>query len=104
MKKIILFLIMTSIFAQAQMASDKFAHLFVGGAIYVGCFFVKSIGESMKYDMDYLNTTTCLIPVIVAGAGKELYDSTKDDHDAEFADFAYTMALPLTAGIVLYKW
>jgi len=106
MKKLLLSLIATAILAQGINAGeydDKAKHAMVGMLIYTGCFFVKGTGEALKYDMDYLTPTTCLIPVVVAGIGKEIYDSQHDGHTAEVMDAVATVAIPF--GIwTIYKW
>ena len=107
MKKLLLSLIAIMILAQssqADIAGDKAKHAMVGMLIYTGCFFVKGIGESMKYDMNFLTMRTCLVPVIVAGVGKEWYDSQHDGYTAEWEDVAATIAIPLTLDFVLYEW
>jgi len=83
---------------------DKAKHAFVGLGIYAGCFFIKGIGEGLKYDMDYLTARTCLIPVVVAGVGKEVYDSQHDGHTAEFMDVVATIAVPATLTFVIFEW
>jgi len=103
MKKILL-AIMLLTFTHAGVQSDKFQHAFVGVGIYGLCLITSGLIEDAGYDLHYDKAVMCLLPVAVAGAGKELYDSTKDNHNAEFADFAYTMAIPLSTSIILYKW
>ena len=85
-------------------ADDKFKHMYVGVGIYAGCLMTYGIVENMGYSIKYDKATICLAPVIIAGAGKEIWDSTKENHEAEFADFAYTIAVPLSMSVVLYKW
>ncbi len=105
MKKILIVLILTlGLNAENKVASDKASHLMVGTGIYVGCLLFKGGAEALHFDMSYLTSTTCLIPVIVAGVGKELYDANHEGHEAEFADLAYTVAVPLGMSIVLYEW
>ena len=95
MKKILLtVLLLTNLHAGVQ--TDKFAHAFVGLGIYTGCIMLKGIGESMDFNMDYLNEKTCLIPVVVAGVGKEIYDyQHPKHHTAEVMDTVATIAIPL---------
>ena len=106
MMKKILMMIVVFILSLTQLQavpSDKFQHAFVGVGIYAGCFLVKGIGESMHYDMDYLDAKTCLIPVVAAGVGKELWDSQHRNHTAEWQDAAATIAIPLGT-FVLVEW
>ncbi len=88
----------------AEVAGDKFAHAFVGTGIYVGCLMAKGAGEALNYDMSYLTEFTCLIPVAVAGIGKEIYDNNNEGHTAEWQDAAATMVIPLGMSVVIYKW
>jgi len=107
MKKMLASLITVAILSQGLNATGKrdgFSHAIVGLGIYVGCFMVKGVGETMKYDMDYLTPTTCLIPVVVAGVSKELYDSQHDGHTAEFMDVVATIAIPMSLTFVVYEW
>ena len=107
MKKIILImaLILSSmVHAEDIIPRDKFNHAFVGLGIYAGCFLVKGIGESLKYDMDYLTPRTCLIPVIVAGVGKEIYDANYENHTSEWQDAVATIAIPLAFDVIVYEW
>ena len=102
MKKIILMIIAT-LSLHSEIPNDKLTHAFAGMGIYVGCFFVKNIGESVNYDMGYLTIKTCLIPVVVAGVGKEIYDSQHDNHTADWQDAAATMVLPVATFVIL-EW
>jgi len=107
MKKLLFSLIAAATLAQtanAEIPRDKYSHAIAGLGIYVGCFMVKGVGESLKYDMDYLTSTTCLIPVIVAGVGKEIYDSQHDGHTAEVMDVIATIAIPAALTFVIYEW
>ena len=87
----------------ANAAKGDAEHLLAGAGIYGLCIIAGSIIEESGYD-NYLNSTTCLIPVAVIGAGKEIYDSTNDNRTSSWEDFAYTMAIPVGMSIVLYKW
>jgi len=52
--------------------------------------------------MDYLNEKTCLIPVVVAGVGKEIYDSQHPkNHTAEVMDSVSTVALPIAISFTI---
>ena len=86
----------------AEVQDDKFSHLMVGTGIYAGCLLIASIVENKGYDLPYSKAVLCLVPVGVVSLGKEVYD-TKNGN-AEFADFAYTMAVPLGMGFAVYKW
>ncbi len=102
MKKLLIILLLVS--SLNAIEKDKFAHAFVGVGIYGLCLVTGGIIEEMGYDSK-LNTTTCLIPVVVAGVGKELYDKQHPDkHTADWKDAAATMAIPLGMSVVLYKW
>ena len=106
MKKVILSLLMALTLTtniHADIGEDKFKHAFAGLSIYAGCFFVKGTGEALNYDMDYLTPATCLIPVVVAGVGKEIYDSQHDGHTAEFMDAVATVAIPFGT-YTLFSW
>ncbi|RUM72731.1 MAG: hypothetical protein DSZ08_00400 [Sulfurovum sp.] len=79
--------------------SDKFSHVYAGLGIYAGCFLIKGVGEALHFNMDYLNAKTCVIPVIAAGVGKEVYDSQHTQtHTPEILDAVSTIALPLAIG------
>ena len=89
-------LLTTTLQAGNGIKTDKFAHAFVGLGIYAGCFLIKGIGEAAHFNMDYLNEKTCLIPVVIAGVGKEIYDSQHPkNHTAELMDTIATGALPI---------
>ena len=97
MKNIFLILALTATMSNAKIQGDKFAHAFIGSAIYVGCLVVTNV----MYDDTEMGW--CLLAPIIAGAGKELYDSRHEGHTAEFADFAATVAIPATS-LIIYKW
>ena len=104
MKKLILaLLITTSMLFANPIPGDKAKHAFVGLSIYVGCFLVKGAIESAGYDT-WLGEKTCLIPVVVAGVGKEVYDSQHDNHTAEVMDVVATVAVPFTLNYVIFEW
>jgi len=69
------------------------AHAVVGLGIYVGCLLLDDVSDNITLD-----ETTCLIPVAIAGIGKEIYDKHGDPLDA-----AATMAIPLGMW-TLYEW
>lgn len=102
MKKLfIALMLITSINAKTN--DDKVSHALVGAGIYGLCLVTGGIIEKAGYD-NYLDSTTCLLPVAVAGIGKEIYDANHEGHNAEWEDFAYTMAIPVGMSIVLYEW
>ena len=81
-----------------EIPSDKLMHMLVGTGIYGVCLLAGEIYPK-------LNTTTCLIPVVVAGVGKELYDSKHPEtHTADYMDAVATIAIPVTGSIILYEW
>jgi len=76
--------------------TDKYIHAFVGLGIYTGCFLIKDIGEATHFNMDYLNEKTCLIPVVAAGVGKEVYDSQHPkNHTVDIMDTIATVGIPI---------
>ena len=102
MKKAVLVLILTLTLAYSKVQSDRAAHAFVGLGIYAACFFTKGLLDSMDYDTSYITPTTCLVPVIAAGAGKELYDKQHpENHTAEWGDFGATVAIPFGTWVIV---
>ena len=87
----------------ANIESDKFQHMFVGFGIYAVCLLTGNILDSLEYTHP-LDGATCLVPVFIAGAGKEWYDHGHEGHTAEFADFAYTVAIPVGLSFAIYEW
>ena len=102
MKKFILIAALMVSTLQANMGADKYKHAYVGIGIYAGCMLVDSILEGAGYDT-MLNEKTCLIPVAVAGIGKEIYDSQHANHTADAMDAVATVAIPFGA-VTLYTW
>lgn len=99
MKKLTLIILLSSMLF-ANIPDDKFKHMAAGVVVYFGCIVVGGV-----VDNPHINPQTCLIPVAVAGIGKELYDHQHpENHSVEFMDFGATMAIPLVGSIVLYKW
>jgi len=94
MKKLILIIALMSSL-NADLAGDKFKHAAAGFLIYGGCLIVA--------DMTHMNNPVgyCLIPVVAAGIGKELYDEK-----GELNDVLATVAVPaaLSTSFVLLKW
>lgn len=99
MKKLLLILALT-LSLNAGVAGDKFMHAGAGFVIYVGCLVATDVLHRSKE-----NVWMCLIPVAVAGVGKEVYDHNHpDNHTAEWQDAAATMLIPLAFTVTLYKW
>lgn len=91
--------------ANDYIAQDKQKHLIAGVAIYSTCIAGGYILKAMSYENNWLTPVNCLAPVIIAGAGKEIYDyNNPQNHTAEFADFAYTVAVPIMASFVITKF
>jgi len=91
MKKILIALCLV---ATLNAESKNYAtHAAVGLGIYLGCLLLDDVSDDITLDK-----TTCLIPVAIAGIGKEIYDKHGDA-----LDIAATMSIPL--GIwTFYKW
>jgi len=109
-KKNFLAILISLIFTQnIQANTDKEKHAIAGMAIYAGCMLGKVISENISGEdySSWLNYKTCLLPVYVAGIGKEVYDSTHSSkHSPEFADVVSTVAIPtaIAGSIVLYRF
>ena len=97
MTTVLAILILTSTLEAGNLiGKDKISHFIAGLGIYAGCYLIKSIGETANFNMSYLDETTCLVPVIVAGVGKEIYDSQYPaSHSTELMDVVATVAQPL---------
>jgi hypothetical protein len=66
---------------------DKQQHFLGGLIIYGSC-----ISTGYILNIKYLNKNTCLVPVILAGIGKEMYDLQHlDVHTPEFNDAMVTI-------------
>ncbi len=102
MKKYIFIALLMVSALNASIGADKYKHAYVGIGIYAGCMLVDSILEGAGYDT-MLNEKTCLIPVAVAGIGKEIYDSQHANHTSDAMDAVATMAIPFV-GVTLYSW
>lgn len=91
MKKILIALYLVT---TLNAGSNNYAvHAVAGLGIYLGCLLLDDVSDEITLDK-----TTCLIPVAIAGIGKEMYDSHGDA-----LDVAATMAIPL--GIwTFYEW
>lgn len=96
MKKILI-LVMCLIVSLNAMEKDKKQHMVAGLGIYVGCNILSTITDIG------LNHKTCLIPVVAAGVGKELYDRRHKGHTAELNDALATVAIPVISVVVL-EW
>lgn len=76
----------------ADVPKDKVLHAGVGLGIYIGCLVI------------YKDRTSCLIPVILAGVGKELYDyKHPENHTADVADALATISIPMGTWVI-YKF
>ena len=103
MKKLLITLLIVSSL-DAKIDSDTFTHVLTGVAIYAGCYIVKGAGESMHIDMSYLDEWTCLLPVVGAAVGKEVWDAYHRGHGTDPMDALATIAIPLTISFVVYEW
>jgi len=105
MKKILLALLFISSL-NAEKYDDKITHAMVGTMIYGVCIIGKGAIEAIAgHEVDFINYKTCLIPVVVAGVGKEIYDNQHPDtHTSEFLDAAATVAIPFALTYTIYKW
>ena len=104
MKKIILALLIVSSL-HAGKHDDKIAHAMAGTMIYGMCIIGKgALEDALGYEVKYLNYKTCVIPVIIAGVGKELYDANHDGHTSEFLDAVATVAIPIGVSYTIYEW
>jgi len=88
MKKLLL-VIATLSSLNADIASDKFKHLAAGFVIYGSCLIVADLTD-MPHPVEH-----CLVPVIAAGVGKEIYDNHADGHVSELNDILATVAVPV---------
>ena len=103
MKKMLLVILIISTVAQARQNGDKIAHALAGGIIYGVCVLTGGAMRQQGYDT-ILTKEFCLIPVIAAGIGKEIYDSQHpENHTADWKDAAATMVIPIGT-VVLYRW
>ena len=95
MKKILIALLFTT---TLNAGSETYAsHAAVGLGIYLGCLLLDDVSNDFTLD-----ETTCLIPVAIAGIGKEIYDSQNSNH-VDGLDIAATMIIPLGMW-TLYEW
>lgn len=102
MKKITIIALFLASSLQAGIEADKYKHAYVGIGIYVGCLAFDKVLESIGYNT-LLDAKTCLVPVVAAGIGKEVYDSQHENHTAEVMDTVATVAIPFGA-VTLYEW
>jgi len=102
MKKLLLITLLFITGLQAGIGADKYKHAYAGIGIYAGCMLLDTVLELAGHDT-ILNKKTCLIPVVAAGIGKEIYDSTQVNHTADIMDTVATVAIPF-GSVVIYKW
>ena len=88
----------------AEIALDKKLHAGVGTLLYFGCTATFAVFEHNGYSLNYDKSMICLIPVISVGAGKEAWDSTKENHTSDWQDAAYTILPSVGLSFVIYKW
>ncbi len=103
MKNILIIIILTtSLFATKY--EDKYMHAAIGIGIYVSCVIVKEGIEYYGYTSP-LSYTGCLIPVVTAGVGKEVYDHYNiETHTPDIWDAVATIGIPLIFTITIYEW
>ena len=88
------------IFTNFSSSNDKIQHMVVGASIYGVCIITGKI-----IDSDYLSEVNCLLPVFIAGAGKEIYDyKHPKKHSAEFLDVVATVSAPLLYNLIKFKF
>ena len=98
MKKLLLITLLITSLHSDVLEEDKQQHMIAGMVIYTSCLFVSLITQ--KNGIEWLNTDTCLIPVVIAGVGKEVYDA-QGHGTPDAMDALATVALP--TGIA-YSW
>ena len=96
--KVILIALLVSSLSADVLDEDKKQHMIAGMLIYSSCLFVSLITQ--KNNIEWLNTDTCLIPVIVAGVGKEVYDH-QGYGTSDAMDVLATVAVPVG---IAYTW
>lgn len=110
MRKILLVMMFIGMFGKVNagnftIADDKFKHMYVGAGIYGLCVMGGGVLDAFDVKDHWLTPVKCLIPVAVIGAGKEIYDyNHPESHTAEFADFTYTMSLPVLTTLLVIKF
>ena len=83
MKKIIVAVLLLLSIANAEvLPKDKKEHMIAGIVIYATCYIITE-------EADW-----CLIPVVVAGVGKEIYDA-QGNGNPEVMDAIATISVPL---------
>jgi UDP-N-acetylmuramyl pentapeptide phosphotransferase/UDP-N-acetylglucosamine-1-phosphate transferase len=102
MKKIIITALLFVSVLQAGIGADKYKHAYAGIGIYAGCMFLDKALELVGQDT-LLDEKTCLIPVVVAAVGKEVYDNQHANHTSDVMDTLATVAIPFGA-FTVYKW
>lgn len=99
-----LLLILLALQLHAGISADKQQHMIAGMAIYGTCILSGGAIEAIGFK-NYFTPKTCVIPVILAGVGKEWYDyQHPKNHTAEFADTMYTILPALGVSVVFYRW
>lgn len=102
MKKIIISVLLLVTSMQAGIGADKYKHAYAGIGIYAGCMLLDKVLELTGHD-SALDAKNCLIPVVAAGVGKELYDSQHENHTSDVMDTVATVAIPVGA-VTVYEW
>lgn len=101
MRALLIALIFTNaLYAQDFIQEDKKQHAVAGLVIYLGCIVT---GEILKKNdvTDVVNSKTCVLASIGAGAAKEIYDYNTDGHVADFSDFTATAITPMLISYTL---
>ena len=99
MRKLLLIIMLSiGLSANSFIEEDKISHAAAGIIIYGGC-----LALDKALDIPWLDPNKCLVSVYVAAIFKEVYDSTSDNHTADFNDITATVFFPTTT-FVLYSW
>ena len=88
MKYLVILLLVIQLHA-SSLKPDKAGHLVTGAILYATCYMFTSFDEK-----------ECLVPVIAAAVGKELYDMTGKGNP-EVLDAVATVALPLVSYTII---
>ncbi len=82
---------------------DKIDHAMVGGLIGVATLAV--IDEAMPRLRPWERRVIAMVPVIVAGVGKEIYDNRHQDlHTSDWRDAATTIAAGAVSIEIVIRW
>ena len=93
-----------TVLSNSMKHEDKYKHAAVGIGIFVTCVIVKKGIEYYGYTSP-LGYRGCLIPVISAGVGKEVYDYyNMETHTPDILDAAATIGIPLIFTVTVYSW